>query len=163
MNKILVMGGAGYIGSHTVKHLLDNGYEVVVADNLVYGHYEAVDNRAKFVRADLQDIQSLKSIFDTYKIDAVVHFAAYAYVGESVTNPQKYYQNNVLGTVNLLQAMLDANVKQIVFSSTCATYGEPQYTPIDEQHPQNPINPYGRSKLRQSTIFLCFIRDEALL
>ena len=162
MNKILVMGGAGYIGSHTVKHLLDNGYEVVVADNLVYGHYEAVDNRAKFVRADLQDIQSLKSIFDTYKIDAVVHFAAYAYVGESVTNPQKYYQNNVLGTVNLLQAMLDANVKQIVFSSTCATYGEPQYTPIDEQHPQNPINPYGRSKLMIEQIFADYAKAYGL-
>ncbi len=162
MTSILVMGGAGYIGSHTVKHLLNNGYSVVVADNLINGHREAVDNRATFVPADLQDIASLREVFKQYKINAVVHFAAYAYVGESVSNPQKYYQNNVMGTVNLLQAMLEADVKKIVFSSTCATYGEPQYTPIDEQHPQNPINPYGRSKLMIEQIFADYAKAYSL-
>lgn len=153
MKQILVMGGAGYIGSHTVKHLLDSGYEVVVADSLIYGHLEAVDKRAKFIRADLLEIQSLKAIFEKYNVDAVVHFAAFTYVGESVLNPQKYYQNNVVGTINLLNQMLEAGVKKIVFSSTCATYGEPKYTPIDERHPQNPINPYGRTKLMIEQIF----------
>lgn len=150
---ILVMGGAGYIGSHTVKHLLANNYSVVVADNLVYGHKEAIDNRAKFEIADLADKASLRKVFDKYNIDAVIHFAAFAYVGESVQNPQKYYQNNVVGTINLLDVMMEYGVKKIVFSSTCATYGEPQYTPIDEKHPQNPINPYGRTKLMIEQIF----------
>lgn len=150
---ILVMGGAGYIGSHTVKHLLANNYSVVVADNLVYGHKEAVDSRAKFEIADLADKVSLRKVFDKYNIDAVIHFAAFAYVGESVQNPQKYYQNNVVGTINLLDVMMEYGVKKIVFSSTCATYGEPQYTPIDEKHPQNPINPYGRTKLMIEQIF----------
>ena len=153
MKQILVMGGAGYIGSHTVKHLLDNGYCVVVADNLVYGHREAVDKRAIFINADLQNPISLRNIFQQHKIDAVIHFAAFAYVGESVSEPQKYYLNNVCGTINLLSEMIAANVKNIVFSSTCATYGEPIYTPIDEQHPQNPINPYGRTKLMIEQIF----------
>lgn len=150
---ILVMGGAGYIGSHTVKHLLANNYSVVVADNLVYGHKEAVDSRAKFEIADLADKASLRKVFDKYNIDAVIHFAAFAYVGESVQNPQKYYQNNVVGTINLLDVMMEYGVKKIVFSSTCATYGEPQYAPIDEKHPQNPINPYGRTKLMIEQIF----------
>lgn len=150
---ILIMGGAGYIGSHTTKHLLAQGYGCVVADNLVYGHIEAVDNRAQFINADLMNKQSLRAVFQQYNIDAVIHFAAFAYVGESVQNPQKYYQNNVIGTLNLLDIMLEFGVKKIVFSSTCATYGEPQYTPIDEQHPQNPINPYGRSKLMIEQIF----------
>lgn len=144
---ILVMGGAGYIGSHTVRHLLDSGYKVIVADNLIYGHIEAVDKRAIFVHADLLDPFSLMKIFKSYCIDAVIHFAAFAYVGESVGNPSKYYRNNVVGTVNLLDTMLNFDVKNIVFSSTCATYGEPTYTPIDEQHEQKPINPYGASKL----------------
>ena len=147
------MGGAGYIGSHTVKHLLANNYSVVVADNLVYGHKEAVDSRAKFEIADLADKASLRKVFDKYNIDAVIHFAAFAYVGESVQNPQKYYQNNVVGTINLLDVMMEYGVKKIVFSSTCATYGEPQYAPIDEKHPQNPINPYGRTKLMIEQIF----------
>ncbi len=150
---ILVFGGAGYIGSHTVKHLLDNGYQVVVADNLIYGHREAVDKRAVFEHADLLDKFSLQQLFKKHKIDAVIHFAAFAYVGESVADPEKYYFNNVVGTVNLLNVMLENNVKDIVFSSTCATYGEPEYTPIDELHPQNPINPYGRTKLMIEQIF----------
>ncbi|WP_392562640.1 UDP-glucose 4-epimerase GalE [Orbus sturtevantii] len=150
---ILIVGGAGYIGSHTLKHLLDQGYECIVVDNLVYGHKDAIDDRAVFIQADLMDKESLSSIFESFCIKAVIHFAAFAYVGESVTNPQKYYQNNVCGTLNLLDIMLENNVKKIVFSSTCATYGEPQYTPIDEKHIQNPINPYGHSKLMIEQIF----------
>ena len=150
---ILVMGGAGYIGSHTVRHLLDNGYQVAVADNLIYGHREAVDPRAEFIHADLLDKFSLQQLFASRTIEAVIHFAAFTYVGESVNNPQKYYVNNVIGTLNLLNAMLQHGVKKIVFSSTCATYGEPQYIPIDEKHPQNPINPYGRTKLMIEQIF----------
>ena len=159
---ILVFGGAGYIGSHTVKHLLDNGYQVVVADNLIYGHREAVDKRAVFEHADLLDKFSLQQLFRKHKIDAVIHFAAFAYVGESVAEPQKYYFNNVVGTVNLLNVMMENNVKDIVFSSTCATYGEPKQTPIDETHPQNPINPYGRTKLMIEQIFADYERAYGL-
>ena len=159
---ILVFGGAGYIGSHTVKHLLDNGYECVVADNLIYGHREAVDKRAEFVHADLLNPVSLREVFKNRKIDAVIHFAAFTYVGESVSDPQKYYINNVVGTTNLLNVMLENGVKKIVFSSTCATYGEPQYTPIDEKHPQNPINPYGRTKLMIEQIFADYERAYGL-
>lgn len=159
---ILVFGGAGYIGSHTVSHLLDNGYQVVVADNLIYGHREAVDKRAIFEHADLLDKFSLQQLFKKHKIDAVIHFAAFAYVGESVAEPQKYYFNNVVGTVNLLNVMMENNVKDIVFSSTCATYGEPEYTPIDETHPQNPINPYGRTKLMIEQIFADYERAYGL-
>ncbi len=144
---ILIIGGAGYIGSHTVKDLLSNGYNCIVADNLIYGHEQAVDKRAVFIKADLMDKQSLRDIFTKHEIQAVIHFAAFAYVGESVESPQKYYQNNVVGTINLLDVMLEFDVKKIVFSSTCATYGNPQYLPIDESHPQMPINPYGRTKL----------------
>ncbi|EJN0387125.1 UDP-glucose 4-epimerase GalE [Campylobacter jejuni] len=153
MKNILVVGGAGYIGSHTLKHLLDNDYNCIVMDNLIYGHKQAIDKRAKFIHADLLDIFSLTNVFKQEKIDAVVHFAAFAYVGESVVNPAKYYQNNIVGTINLLNAMLENNIKDIVFSSTCATYGEPQYTPIDEKHPQNPINAYGRTKLMIEQVF----------
>ena len=159
---ILVMGGAGYIGSHTVRHLLDRGYSVVVADNLIYGHREAVDSRAEFVEADLMKPASLTRLFEARAFEAVIHFAAFAYVGESVTDPQKYYRNNVVGTLNLLDAMLAHGVKKIVFSSTCATYGEPSYTPIDEKHPQAPINPYGRSKLMVEQIFADYERAYGL-
>jgi len=151
MKTILVAGGAGYIGSHTVKYLLKNNYNVVVVDNLVYGHREAVltDN---FVEIDLKDKDGLDKVFKKYKIDAVVHFAAYSLVGESVTNPRKYYWNNVVNTLNLLDVMIENDVKNIVFSSTCATYGEPKYTPIDEKHPQSPINPYGKTKFMMEQI-----------
>jgi len=159
---ILVVGGAGYIGSHTVKYLLEQGEKCVVADNLIYGHREAVDERAVFMEADLLDKDSLRAVFKTHNIDAVIHFAAFAYVGESVEKPQKYYQNNVVGTINLLDVMLEFGVKKIVFSSTCATYGEPQYTPIDEKHPQNPINPYGRTKLMIEQIFADYERAYGL-
>ena len=145
--KILVFGGAGYIGSHTLHHLIDRGYDCVVADNLVYGHREAVPSHVPFEKVDLLDPAGLKILFEKYHFNAVIHFAAFAYVGESVKEPRKYYINNVVGTLNLLSAMLEADVKDIVFSSTCAIYGEPKYTPIDELHPQNPINPYGATKL----------------
>lgn len=151
MKTILVAGGAGYIGSHTVKYLLKNNYNVVVVDNLVYGHKEAVLT-PNFEQIDLADKASLDNVFKKYKIDAVIHFAAYTYVGESVSNPQKYYWNNVVNTLNLLDSMIENNVKNIVFSSTCATYGNPEYTPLDEKHPQFPINPYGKTKLMMEQI-----------
>ena len=150
---ILITGGAGYIGSHTLKHLLDEGFSCVVVDNLSYGHIEAVDKRAKFIRADISDKNAMNNIFSENKIEAVIHFAGFIAVGESVENPSKYYQNNVAGTLNLLDCMIQNNVKKIVFSSTCATYGEPKYTPLDELHPQNPINPYGKTKLMIEEIF----------
>lgn len=143
---ILITGGAGYIGSHCVLDLIRNNYNCLVVDNLFAGHIEAVKTK-HFVQADLSDINALKDVFKKYDIEAVIHFAAHAYVGESVTNPQKYYYNNVVNTLNLLSVMVENNVKKIVFSSTCATYGNPEYIPIDEKHPQNPINPYGRTKL----------------
>ncbi len=149
---ILITGGAGYIGSHTAINFINNDYEVIVFDNLENGHQETIDTlqnigNVKFEKGDLRNIEDIENVFNKYKIDAVIHFAAFALVGESVENPSKYYRNNVFGTLNLLDTMIKHNVKKIVFSSTCATYGEPQYTPIDEQHPQSPINPYGNSKL----------------
>jgi UDP-glucose 4-epimerase len=151
--KILITGGAGYIGSHTLKHLLDFGHDCVVLDSLVYGHRQAVPDGVAFEQVDLADKNGLKAVFDKYQFDAVVHFAAFIAVGESVKNPQKYYTNNVAGTLNLLEAMLAHHVKKLVFSSTAAVYGEPQYSPLDEKHPQNPINPYGSSKLMMEKIF----------
>lgn len=142
---ILIVGGAGYIGSHINKMLNNNGYETVIYDNLVYGHKEAVKWGTLEV-GDLADVERLEEIFAKYDIEAVFHFAAYAYVGESVTNPSKYYHNNVANTLNLLDVMVKHNVKYIVFSSTCATYGEPKEMPITEDMCQNPINPYGASK-----------------
>ena len=162
MKKILVMGGAGYIGSHTLKHLVEKGYNCVVADNLIYGHAEAVRADVPLEKADLADPASLENLFAKYEFEAVLHFAAFAYVGESVTDPQKYYHNNVVGTLNLLAAMKNHGVNKIVFSSTCATYGEPQYTPIDEKHPQNPINPYGRTKLMIEHAFADYARAYGL-
>lgn len=149
---ILVTGGAGYIGSHCVLALLEQAYKVVIFDNLSTGHLQTIDilknyGNVEFLEGDLQNKSDLKKLFTNFKIDAVIHFAAFSQVGESVKNPQKYYLNNVCGTLNLLESMLENNVKKIVFSSTAATYGEPEYTPIDETHPQNPINPYGKSKL----------------
>lgn len=146
---ILVTGGAGYIGSHAVQALQRAGYGVIVLDNLVYGHREIVEDvlHAKLLVGDTRDRALLDELFQTHDIAAVMHFAAFAYVGESVTDPAKYYRNNVTGTLTLLEAMVAANVKKFVFSSTCATYGVPQVIPIPEEHPQNPINPYGASKL----------------
>jgi UDP-glucose-4-epimerase GalE len=143
---ILIVGGAGYIGSQTAKRVAQAGLQPVVFDNLVYGHEWAV-KWGPLIRGDLADGALIRSVLEQHKITAVVHFAAYAYVGESVTQPRKYYRNNVAGTLNLLDAMLDAGVRDIVFSSTCATYGDPTLVPIDEGHPQNPVNPYGETKL----------------
>ena len=143
---ILVTGGAGYIGSHYVLYAKERGEEIVVLDNLVYGHKEAVPEGVTLVEGNMGDRALLDRLFQTHKIDAVVHFAAYAYVGESVTEPSKYYNNNTVSTLNLLDAMRDHGVGNFVFSSTCATYGNPQYVPMDEKHPQAPINPYGESK-----------------
>jgi len=149
MSTILVTGGAGYIGSHTVLALQKAGYSVVILDNLVYGHQDLVEKvlQVELVKGDVGDRALLDQIFAKYNIQAVIHFAAYAYVGESVSHPGKYYRNNLVNTLTLLEAMLQAGVKNIVFSSTCATYGVPQQIPIPENHPQNPINPYGATKL----------------
>lgn len=144
---ILVTGGAGYIGSVTVEMLRKRGEDVVVLDNLVYGHREALHDEIVFYKGDISDSELVKEIIDKHDIDSCLHFAAYAYVGESVTEPAKYFENNVSKAISLLNSLLAANVKAFVFSSTCATYGEPQYVPIDEKHPQNPTNPYGWTKL----------------
>ena len=146
MGKILIVGGAGYIGSHVNKELSKRGFETIVYDNLIYGHREAV-KWGMFEYGDLRDRGRLERIFNTYEIDAVFHFAAFAYVGESVLNPSKYYNNNVAATINLLDVMVAHHVKYFVFSSTCATYGQPDKMPITEDMPQRPINPYGASKL----------------
>ncbi|MEO0714739.1 MAG: UDP-glucose 4-epimerase GalE [Pseudomonadota bacterium] len=143
---ILVTGGAGYIGSHTCKLLSERGYTPVVYDNLVYGHEHAV-KWGPLEIGELEDRERLSAVFEKHKPVAVIHFAAYAFVGESVENPSKYYANNVGGTLSLLDAMRDAGVDKIVFSSTCATYGVPKDLPIKETTPQAPINPYGRTKL----------------
>jgi UDP-glucose 4-epimerase len=146
---ILVTGGAGYIGSHAVKALQEQGFQVIILDNLVYGHSDLaqVNLPAKLAIGDISDCSFLDRLFTDHKIDAVMHFAAFAYVGESVTDPAKYYWNNVVGTLTLLDAMREHGVTNFVFSSTCATYGNPINIPISEDHPQNPINPYGAGKL----------------
>ena len=143
---ILVTGGAGYIGSHACKALARAGYTPVTYDNLVYGHREAV-RWGPLEVGDIADRKRLDQVIADYCPEAVMHFAAYAYVGESVKNPAKYYRNNVAGTLTLLEALVQHGISQIVFSSSCATYGVPERTPIDEEHPQYPINPYGASKL----------------
>ena len=146
MQKVLVVGGAGYIGSHMVWLLGQQGVEVVVLDNLSSGHRDAVIH-GQFVHGDIADRLVLDKLFSAHEFDAVMHFASFIQVGESVLEPAKYYQNNVSNTLNLLNAMLAHGVKNFIFSSTAATFGEPNYVPIDERHPQQPINPYGRSKL----------------
>ena len=151
--KVLVLGGAGYIGSHTVKALCEEGIDVVVADNLVTGHIEAVDSRAKFYKGDIRDINFLDDLFSKEKIDAVIHFAAYSLVGESVTDPLKYYDNNLCGTKVLLESMVKNNVDKIVFSSSAATYGEPENIPILESDRTEPTNPYGETKLSMEKMF----------
>lgn len=143
---ILITGGLGYVGSHAVLRLLEAGREVIIYDNLVYGHRKASCG-APYVIGDLADPESLRKLFSEYDIDSVMHFAAFAAVGESVENPRKYFDNNVSAGLNLLAAMLEADVKKLVFSSTCAIFGEPVRVPIDEEHPKSPTNPYGESKL----------------
>ena len=152
---ILVTGGAGYIGSHTCKALAAAGFMPVAYDNLVFGHEWAV-KWGPLARGDILDRGRLEEVFRQYKPSAIVHFAAYAYVGESVEQPAKYYKNNVTGTLTLLEAMRDHGVEQMVYSSTCATYGRPQMIPIPEHHPQNPVNPYGASKLMVEQILADF-------
>ena len=149
---ILITGGAGYIGSHLAIALLKKDESIVIFDNLSTGHIETINTlkkygNLKFYQGDLLNKNDINEVFQKEKITSVVHFAAFSQVGESVKNPKKYYRNNVVGTLNLLDSMIENNVKKIVFSSTAATYGEPTYTPIDENHPQKPINPYGQTKL----------------
>ncbi len=148
---ILIVGGAGYIGSHLNKEINKKGIETVIFDNLSYGHRDFV-KWGTFEKGDLGNIDDIRAVFKKYPIEAVMHFAAFTYVGESVEDPQKYYQNNVKNTLNLLQVMLEENVKYFVFSSTCATYGNPVEIPITENHPQDPINPYGKGKLMVETV-----------
>jgi UDP-glucose 4-epimerase len=144
--KVLVVGGAGYIGSHMVKMLLAEGHEVITFDNLSSGYRDAVVG-GTFVQADLADKTALDDVFVKYAPDAVMHFASYIQVGESVRHPDKYYLNNFTNTMNLLDAMVKHGVNYFIFSSTAAVFGEPEYVPIDEAHAKNPLNPYGRSKL----------------
>jgi UDP-glucose 4-epimerase len=144
---VLVVGGAGYIGSITVAELLAAGHRVSVYDSLVHGHREAIDPRARFLRGSLQDLGALSVAFDAETVDAVIHFAAFIEVGESMLDPGRYFANNVGGSVNLVNTMLAHGVRRLVFSSTAAVYGPPLSIPIDEQHPLAPINVYGQSKL----------------
>lgn len=164
MTTILVTGGAGYIGSHAALALQTAGYEVVILDNLVYGHRDLVESvlKVELIEGDTQDRGLLDQIFARYTIDAVMHFAAYAYVGESVQQPAKYYRNNVNGTLVLLEAMVAAQVSTFVFSSTCASYGVPHQIPIPEDHLQTPINPYGWSKRMVEQILQDFERAYGL-
>src|SRR2546421_9563894 len=145
--KILVVGGAGYIGSICAEVLLDQKHDVAIFDNLSEGHRHAVDPRAEFVEGDLVDRQTTADILERLRPEAVMHFAANALVGESMQNPTKYFRNNIASGLNLLDAMIAAEVRRLVFSSTCATFGPPERVPIDEETPQRPINPYGESKL----------------
>jgi len=143
---ILIVGGAGYIGSHINKELTKQGYQTVVFDNLSSGKKELV-KWGEFFEGDLGKIETIREVFKKYPIEAVLHFAAFKAVGESVTDPQKYYKNNVANTLNLFEVMKENGVNKFIFSSSAATFGEPQYIPIDEKHPTNPINPYGETKL----------------
>jgi len=145
--RIFVTGGAGYVGSHCVKHLINHGHEVAVYDNLVYGHRGAIPQQVHFIEGDLDDTDGLIGALSAERFDACMHFAAYAYVGESVEQPLKYYDNNVANTLVLLKACKSVGIGKFVFSSSCATYGIPEQVPITESMPQNPITPYGRSKL----------------
>lgn len=144
---ILVLGGAGYIGSHAVDQLINKGYEVVVVDSLFTGHRAAVHPAAKFYEGDIRDKAFLSGVFEREAIEGVMHFAAFSLVGESVEKPLKYFNNNVYGMQVLLEVMQEHDVKHVVFSSTAATYGEPEVVPISEEMPTNPKNPYGESKL----------------
>lgn len=158
---ILIPGGAGYIGSHTAKLFLQKGFNVTILDNLTTGYAGAIEalkkyGSVKFLQGDLKNKSDLKVAFDSEKFDAVIHFAALLSVNDSMLNPASYFDNNVCGTLNLLEEMLKHQVSHIVFSSTCATYGESQYLPVDENHPQIPTNPYGESKLMVEKILNWF-------
>jgi len=159
---IAVIGGAGYIGSHAVKFLLEKAHAVTCIDNLSMGNRLAVDPRARFYPADLANTFQIIDILQKEKSEAIMHFAASAFVGESVSDPRKYYRNNVANTVSMLDAMHACNIKKLVFSSTCATYGMPSKMPITEDLPQNPINPYGDSKLMVEHILKDVAKAEGL-
>lgn len=158
---ILVTGGAGYIGSHACKELAAAGFTPVTFDNLVYGHSKAV-RWGPLINADLLDTAAIGHAIEAFQPIAVMHFAAYAYVGESVENPGKYYRNNVVGSLNLIEAMRDAGLDKIIFSSTCATYGIPEQELISESHRQTPINPYGQSKLMIEKMLMDFDHAHAI-
>ena len=145
--KILVVGGAGYIGSVCTELLLDEGHAVAIFDNLSEGHRAAIDSRAEFIEGDLANFEAIRAALETFQPEAVMHFAASALVGESMQNPAKYFRNNISNGLNLLDAMIATGVNRLVFSSTCAIFGPPERLPIDEMLPKNPINPYGESKL----------------
>jgi len=153
---VFVTGGAGYIGSVCVEELLNAGHTVTVFDNLTEGHRSAVDTRAAFIQGDFNDRDLIHSTLQSIRPDAVIHFAAHALVGESMTNPSKYFRNNVGGGLNLIDAAVAAGVRKFVFSSTCATFGPPDRVPMDETLPQRPINPYGESKLMFEKILLWY-------
>jgi UDP-glucose 4-epimerase len=159
---IAVIGAAGFIGSHAVKLLVERGHQVLAIDNLTNGHRAAVDKRATFLVGDAGQTALLADALQKHRIEAVMHFAASAYVGESVTDPRKYYRNNVSNTISMLDAMQLTGIKKLVFSSTCATYGEPQRVPITEDLPQEPISPYGQSKLMVEKILTDSARAEGL-
>ncbi len=150
---VLVLGGAGYIGSHTVRQLCDKNESVIVVDNLATGYEKSVDTRAKFYQGDISDIDFIVDICQKESVDSMIHFAAFSLVGESVNEPLKYYENNLCKTKNLIEAMVKADVKKIVFSSTAATYGEPKNIPILENDPTEPTNPYGETKLAMEKMF----------
>ena len=160
--KVLVTGGAGYIGSHFVKLLVESNYKVAVIDNLSRGHREAVPSNVHFEDIDLLDANSLSYFIQTQMPSVVVHFAAYAYVGESVKHPEIYYQNNVVGSLNLIRLCAENGVKNFVFSSTCSIYGNNAKIPIDESQPVNPINPYANTKLMIETILKDFETSNGL-
>jgi len=159
MSTILVTGGAGYIGSQTVKTLVAQGHTVAVIDNLSEGHQAALDPAAVFYQGNIDDRDLLARIFREHTIDAVCHFAASCYVGESVKDPEGYYQNNVVASTVLIKALRDAGIKQFVFSSTCAVYGDPVQTPMTEDHPQQPVNPYGATKRTFELLLKDYARD----
>lgn len=159
---VLVAGGAGYIGSHCVRQLLAAGHTPIVVDNLSYGHRAAVDPSVQFHAVDFGDEAGLRRVFAAQPIDVVMHFGAFINVGESVTNPIKYYRNNVAAPLTLLEVMLEHGVRKFVFSSTCATYGVPQRMPMDENLPQAPINPYGQTKLDFEILLKALVRSHGL-
>ena len=158
---ILITGGAGYIGSHVNKLLNKNGYQTVVLDNLSKGHRELV-KWGELVVGDLANIEDIREVFKKYKIEAVMHFAAFIEMGESMIDPEKFYFNNVVNTLNLLKVMREFKVNKIIFSSTAGTFGEPKYIPMDEIHPQSPANPYGMTKLMIENIFKDYDRAYGL-
>ncbi len=160
--KILVTGGAGYIGSFMVKNLLERGYEVVVVDSLERGHKESVDQRAKFYEGNLLDRSFVSKLFSENKFDAVIHFAGFISMGESVKNPYIYFQNNVFSSLNLMEEMVKTKTDNFIFSSTAGVYGNPQKLPIPEDHPKNPENPYGESKLMVEKIMDWYQKSHGL-